>query len=61
MTNRIKEVLSEKNISAYQMAKDLNVTYATAHNWKNAKVISSDKMEVIAKYLGVDVFEVFVF
>ena len=59
MKNNLKKVLKDKNISAYKMAKDLDISFVTAYNWCNSDNLSPKKMKTISKYLEVDLKEVF--
>lgn len=53
---RFKQILSEKNITAYRVATDLCISPMTLSDWKNGKSKPKmDKMLKIAEYLGVPV------
>lgn len=55
---RFEEILCEKGLTLYRVAKDLGISPMTLSDWKHDK--SKPKMEKmikIAKYLGVDIEE----
>ena len=60
--NRIKEILEEKHISPYRLAKLLNCPAPTVYNWCNNKSNpSQNNLVEIMKFLGVrldDIYEV---
>lgn len=59
--NRIKAVLAEKNVSSKELAEHLNKTESTISRWCTNDVQPSVEMFYrIAKYLKVDIRELFV-
>ena len=57
---RIKDILEEKRLTGKVLAKDLNVTPNTVTNWiKGYSLPSGDDLIRIAKYLDVDVRDLF--
>lgn len=61
MTNRLKEVMTEKKISIDDLSVIANVTNATICNWRRKKVdeIKPKTRGKIAKYLKMDVNDIF--
>ena len=59
--NRIKAVLAEKNISSKDLAKHLDKTESTVSRWCTNDVQPSVEIfYLIAKYLDIDIRELFV-
>ncbi len=59
--NRIKAVLAEKNVSSKELAKQLNKTESTVSRWCTNDVQPSvEVFYKIAKYLNIDIRELFV-
>lgn len=51
---RIFQILDEKGITAYKMAKDIGMSTARLSNWKQGKSTpSAEALAQIADYLGV--------
>lgn len=51
-----EELLKERGITAYRVAKDTGIGTATLTNWKKGKYTpKQDKMQKIADYLGVSI------
>lgn len=59
--HRVKEVLAEKGVSQYRLAKEIDVTYNAINSICNYKAIPRiDTLFKIAEALGVDVCELLV-
>lgn len=60
--NKIADILKEKNISPYRLAKLMNIPPITVYNWVNGKSNPSQRhLVVLMKILGVtleDILEV---
>lgn len=55
---RFEEILCEKNITPYRVAKDLGISPMTLSDWKHDKSKPKlEKMIKISEYLGVEVEE----
>lgn len=53
---KLKEILTERNISAYRLAKDLGFPQSTVSEWLNGEYApKADKMADIADYLNVPI------
>ncbi len=51
---KFSEILSQKNITVYRIAKDTGISASTFTDWKNGRSVpKTDKMLRIADYLGV--------
>ncbi len=60
--NNIKELLETKSVSIYQMAKDLNLSYPSAHSLVNRKDLFETKfgnLLKIADYLDVSIEDLY--
>ena len=52
----LDNLLKEKGLTAYKLAKDTGVSTATLTSWKQGKYVPKlDKLQAIAEYLGVTV------
>jgi transcriptional regulator with XRE-family HTH domain len=53
---RLRNILKERNISAYQFAKDLGFPQSTVWEWLDGKYVpKAEKMATIADYLDVPI------
>lgn len=55
----LEKIMKDKNITAYQMEKDIGISQTTFSNWKRGRQPSVDKIQIIIPYLGVTPNEVF--
>lgn len=56
MYSKFEKLLIERNVSAYQVAKETGVATATLTSWKNGTYVPKvDKLMKIANYFGVPV------
>lgn len=54
MYERFEELLQERGITAYRVAKDTGITTATFTSWKQGKYTpKQDKLQKVADYFGV--------
>lgn len=54
--DRFEKILKERNITAYKVGKEAGVATSTLSSWKTGKYIPKiDKLQKIAKYLGVSI------
>ena len=52
----LKGQLESKGVTIYRLAKDLDISYATAKTWvENPKAIRLDKLYKIADYLDLNI------
>lgn len=59
MYDKFEKLLKERNLTAYQVAKDTGIASATFSSWKSGKYTpKADKLKKIADYFGVAI-EVF--
>lgn len=55
---KFEELLKEKNVTAYQVAKETGIATATLSNWKAGKYTPKiDKLKKLADYFGVPIEE----
>lgn len=53
---KFEELLKEKGITAYKVAKETNISSTTISDWKMGKYVPKiDKLQKIANYFGVSV------
>ncbi len=58
MYKRFEELIEEKNITPYKVAKETGISTATISSWKQGKYTPKvDKLLKIADYLECDVME----
>ncbi len=56
MYQKFKQLISERNITAYRVAKDLELSPMVFSDWKNGKSKpKADKLKKIADYFGVTI------
>lgn len=55
----IEKIMKEKNITAYQMEKDIGIKQTTFSNWKKGRQPTADKILKILPYLEVTPNELF--
>lgn len=56
MYDRFRQILTNKGITAYRVAKDTEISNVTLSDWKSGKSIPKiDKLIKIADYLGVSI------
>ena len=54
MYNKFKQLLDERGVTAYQVAKETGISTATLTQWKQGKYTPKmDKILLIADYFGV--------
>ena len=51
--DNLMTILSERNISAYKLCKDIGLPQTSLSNWKNGSMPTLDKFERIVKYLNI--------
>ena len=49
------EMMENRNVTSYKMAKDLNVHVSTVTNWRNGNGILVDHLAKVAEYFGCSV------
>lgn len=52
-SERLNQLLRERGISAYRLAKDIGVSGQTVSNWKNGSIPSADQVITVADYFNV--------
>lgn len=58
MTNNIKEIRQKKNISAYQLSKELGISKSAVSQWENNKTVPSlENLIKISQILNVSIDE----
>lgn len=57
--DNIIKIMSEKNITAYKLEKDISINAATFAHWKSGTQPPADKLEKIISYLKVTPNEIF--
>lgn len=54
MYNKFEQLLTERGVTAYKVAKDTGVATATLSSWKNGGYVPKvDKLQILADYFGV--------
>lgn len=54
--NKYAKLRDSRNLTDYRVAKETGVTTVTLTNWKQGKYVpKTDKLKVIAEFLGVEV------
>lgn len=54
MYEKFRQILSERNLTVYQVSKDTDIPQSTFSHWKTGRSIPKiDKLQKIAKYLDV--------
>lgn len=62
LSNRLKAIIEGRGISIYQVAKDLNMRYATLHEMINREDLSMTRLGplvALCDYLGVQVTDAY--
>ena len=59
MKNNLRDILKEKNISRYKMAKDLGRKWNTINDWCKSDNMYVKDMQTCSNYLGVDINDLF--
>lgn len=54
----LENLLKERNLTIYKVAKDTNISTTTLYAWKHGEYTPKiDKLIVLAKYFGVNVID----
>ncbi len=54
--SRFDSLMKAKGVSAYRVAKDLDITQSTLSDWKSGRSMpKTDKLSKIAEYFGVTI------
>lgn len=56
MYKKFQKLLEEKNVTAYEVAKQTGIAQTTLSAWKNGEYTPKvDKLKLIAEYFGVSI------
>ena len=56
MYDKFEQLLQERGVTAYKVAKETGVATATLSSWKNGEYVPKvDKLQILADYFGVPV------
>jgi len=56
MYDKFEQLLQERGVTAYKVAKETGVATATLSSWKNGEYVPKvDKLQLLAEYFGVSV------
>jgi transcriptional regulator with XRE-family HTH domain len=54
--DRFRQILQERSITVYRVAKDTGISQVTLSDWKTGRSVPKvDKLQKIANYLGVTI------